>query len=106
MHGFGGSARNFRAQARFFAEAHRVILFDARGHARSAAPPDPAEYEPKNFVDDAVAVLREARVSRAVVGGLSMGAGIALRVAVEHPEVVQALVLSSFPPPGDHSASS
>ena len=37
MHGFAGSARNLRPQARFLADRHRVILFDARGHARSAA---------------------------------------------------------------------
>jgi pimeloyl-ACP methyl ester carboxylesterase len=106
MHGFGGSARNFRSQARLLASNRRVILFDLRGHARSAAPMDPAEYEPICFVDDVAQVLRDAAVDRAVVGGLSMGAGIALQFAIARPESVHALVLSSFPPPGDRSATS
>ena len=106
MHGFGGSARNFRAQARVLKERCHVVLFDARGHARSAAPADPAEYEPNCFVDDVSRVLADDASHRAVVGGLSMGAGIALRYAIEHPEAVRALVLCAFPPAGDRSPSS
>ncbi len=106
MHGFGGSARNFRAQARSLKERYRVVLFDARGHARSDAPSDPAEFEPNCFVEDVVTVLREQTSSPAVVGGLSMGAGIALRFAIDHPEAVRALVLCAFPPTGDRSQSS
>ena len=106
MHGFGGSARNFRAQARLLQETHRVVLFDARGHARSEAPSDPAEYEPISFVEDAARVLQQSRAGAAVVGGLSMGAGVALRLALLDPEVVRALVLVSFPPEGDRTPSS
>ena len=45
-HGFGGSARNFRAQSRALVDVARVVRFDARGHARSAAPPDADAYTP------------------------------------------------------------
>jgi pimeloyl-ACP methyl ester carboxylesterase len=96
-HGFGGSARNFRPQAREVATARRVILFDARGHARSDAPDDAALYEPECFVSDLLAILDAAGVERAVVGGLSMGAGVALRFALAHPERVAGLFLSAFP---------
>ena len=37
-HGFGGSGRNFRGQARALEHDHQSVLFDARGHGRSAAP--------------------------------------------------------------------
>lgn len=106
MHGFGGSARNFRAQARSLKERYHVVLFDARGHARSDAPTDPAEYEPNCFTDDVARVLVDETSRPAVVGGLSMGAGIALRYAIAHPEAVRALVLCAFPPAGDRSPSS
>jgi pimeloyl-ACP methyl ester carboxylesterase len=96
-HGFGGSARNFRPQARVFANRARVILFDARGHARSDAPPLAESYAPGHFIVDLAAVLDAAGVERAVVGGLSMGAGIALRFALEHPERVSGLLLAAFP---------
>jgi len=96
-HGFGGSARNFRPQARFLASVAQVVLFDARGHARSDAPPDAASYRPSSFVADLSAILDGLRVRRAIVGGLSMGAGIALRFTLEHPERVAGLALSAFP---------
>lgn len=91
-HGFGGSARNFGPQARAFRDRHRVVRYDARGHARSEAPDDPAAYTPATFVDD---LARVAGPEPAVVGGLSMGAVTALRFALEHP--VQALVLAGWP---------
>jgi pimeloyl-ACP methyl ester carboxylesterase len=97
MHGFGGSARNFGPQARALRDRYRVVRFDARGHGRSAAPDDPREYAPAAFVADVGRVLDIAGAPTAVVGGLSMGAGIALRFALAHPERVRGLVLAAFP---------
>jgi len=97
-HGFAGSARNFLPQARALRDRYRVVRFDARGHARSGAPEDPAAYGPDAFVADLGRVLDRAGAERAVVGGLSMGAGVALRFALAHPERVRALVLAAFPP--------
>jgi pimeloyl-ACP methyl ester carboxylesterase len=99
-HGFGGSARNFRAQARALAVRFRVVRFDARGHARSEAPNDPEAYRPEAFVEDVARVLDEVGASAAVIAGLSMGAGIALRFALAYPQRTRALVLASFPAGG------
>ena len=96
-HGFGGSARNFRPQLRALRGRYRTILYDARGHARSGAPESAADYTPDWFVSDLGRVLDGAGAERAVVGGLSMGAGVALRFALAHPRRVQGLVLASFP---------
>jgi pimeloyl-ACP methyl ester carboxylesterase len=98
LHGFGGSARNWRPQARALGERYEFALPDVRGHARSAAPERAAAYRPERFVSDLGRVLDQAGAARAVVGGLSMGAGIALRFALEHPERVRGLVLAGFPP--------
>lgn len=106
-HGFGGSARNFRAQARALADRASVVLYDARGHARSEAPSSPADYAPDALVDDLSRVIDEAQGaaesgvrgdSKTIVGGLSMGAGIALRFALRFPRRVRGLVLAAFPP--------
>jgi 2-succinyl-6-hydroxy-2,4-cyclohexadiene-1-carboxylate synthase len=106
LHGFGGSARNWRPQLRALRDAYQVAAFDVRGHARSEAPAEAAAYAPACFVADVGRVLdRMARSprshragERAVVGGLSMGAGIAARFAVAHPERVRGLVLVALPP--------
>ena len=97
-HGFGGSARNFAPQARALRDRYRVVRYDARGHARSEAPDDPAAYTPEAFVADMGRVLDHAGADEAVVGGLSMGAGTALRFALAHPERVRGLALAAFPP--------
>jgi pimeloyl-ACP methyl ester carboxylesterase len=98
-HGFGGSARNFRPQLRALRGHYRVIVYDARGHARSGAPGAAQDYTPECFVSDLGRVLDQAGAARAVVGGLSMGAGVALRFAMARPQRVQGLVLASFPAP-------
>jgi 3-oxoadipate enol-lactonase len=96
-HGFGGSARNFRPQARVLGRTHRVALYDARGHARSDAPEAADAYVFERLVDDyeRVAGLADGAV---VAGGLSLGAATALAFALRQPERVRGLVLAS--PPG------
>jgi pimeloyl-ACP methyl ester carboxylesterase len=106
MHGFAGSARNFRPQARFLKERHRVVLFDLRGHARSGAPEGDAEYTPDAFVADLARVVERTQSRRVVVGGISMGAAIALRYTLQYPTTVAGLILASYPPPGDASSPS
>src|SRR5690242_3405382 len=96
-HGFGGSARNFRSQVRGLAPEFRVVRFDARGHARSETPAEAAAYVADAFVNDVGRVLDAAGADDAVVGGVSMGAGVALRFALAHPERVRGLVLAAFP---------
>ena len=100
-HGFGGSARNFGPQMRALKDHYRVVRYDARGHARSEAPSEAAAYTPATLVHDMERVLDEVGAVTAVVGGLSMGAGIALRFALAHPERVRALVLCAFPAGAD-----
>lgn len=96
-HGFGGSARNWRPQARALAATHRVCRYDARGHARSAAPDDAAAYSIESFVEDFDAVARQAGSARTVAGGLSMGATTALAWTVAQPARARGLFLASLP---------
>jgi len=99
-HGFGGSARNFRPQARAFADRLGVVLYDARGHARSEAPEDPAAYDEQELVGDFTRIARESG-ARVVAGGLSLGAYTALRHALAHPSTVRGLVLAALPSGSD-----
>lgn len=96
-HGLGGSARNWRGQQRALRDAFRVVAFDARGHARSEAPVGEGAYGADALAADLGRVLDEQASGPAVVGGLSLGAGIALRFALAQPERVRALVLCAYP---------
>lgn len=95
-HGFGGSARNFRLQARALAGANSVVTYDARGHARSEAPAEAAAYTLERLVDDYERVAAEAGAS-VVAGGLSLGAMTALGFAARRPERVRGLLVASLP---------
>lgn len=71
---------------------HRVLAYDARGHGLS----DPAaegDYAYPRLAADLEAALGAAEMPRAVLAGASMGAHTAVRLALEQPERVAALVL-------------
>lgn len=71
------------------ASGHRVIAPDARGHGGSAVATAPFRH-----VDDLAALLRHLDTGPAVLVGVSMGASTAVDLALEHPELVGALVVS------------
>jgi pimeloyl-ACP methyl ester carboxylesterase len=86
-------SRHWKFQIGDLARFFRVLTFDGRGNGRSDRPDQIAAYADTEFSGDAVAVLDAAKVDRAVLAGLSMGAGYAIRTAVEHPDRVLGLVL-------------
>jgi pimeloyl-ACP methyl ester carboxylesterase len=71
----------------------RCLTLECRGHGRSPAGP-PGELSIATFADDAASLLEARGAAPAVVGGISMGAAIALRLAVRRPDLVRALVLA------------
>ena len=99
-HGFGGSARNFRLQARLLESRFRVTLFDLRGHARSPAPDGPESYRVEALLSD-LDELVQAQPTPLILAGLSLGAKLSLDYALLHPARVRALLLASYPTSGD-----
>src|SRR6185436_20093768 len=72
----------------------RLLTFDCRGHGETRPLGPEEKISVEQFTDDLRAFLEHLRLEHAVVGGISMGAAIALRFALEHPERVRGLVLS------------
>jgi pimeloyl-ACP methyl ester carboxylesterase len=81
-------------------EGFHVVSYDARGHGRSSAAPDPVAYGYDRLARDLETVLGELGLARAVLAGASMGAHTAVRFALQHPERVAALglITPSFDP--------
>jgi len=75
---------------------YRAIAYDQRGHGESDKRYDPDDYAPEKLVADALAVLDAAGAATAVLRGYSMGARVALEVAIRDPERAEALVLSGI----------
>ena len=76
-----------------FVARRPVIVFDQQGHGRT--PDTPREMSYERFGDDAAALLRALEVERADVMGYSQGGGVALQLALRHPELVSKLVTLS-----------
>jgi len=75
------------------ASGHRVITVDMYGHGTSAQPHDMTAYSMPQFGRDVIALLDHLGVTQAVIGGTSLGANVALEVAVAAPGRVRGLVL-------------
>ena len=95
LHGFMGRATSWGAHATAFARQFRVVLVDLPGHGRSGIPLDPAQAGVERTADDLAAILAGAGCAPAHIVGYSLGARIALRLAVAHPDAVRRLVLES-----------
>lgn len=74
------------------AASHRLVMPDVRGAGRSRYA---GELHWDLLADDVAALLRHLGLERAIVGGVSAGSGVALRVALRHPGRVRALLLVS-----------
>src|SRR3712207_4309358 len=67
------------------AETRRVVAVELQGHGRTADVVDrPITYE--GMADDTAALLRHLAIEKADVFGYSMGGGVALQLAIRHPE--------------------
>src|SRR5512146_2617121 len=72
---------------------NRVICVDLLGHGASDQPEDLRLYSMPLFSRQVSASLDHLEVGQAVVGGTSVGANVALELAVREPERVKALFI-------------
>lgn len=77
------------------AQGRQVISVDLQGHGRTADIDRPLRFE--QLADDLAALLDELRVPQADVLGYSLGGGVGLRLAIQHPSRVRKLVVVSSP---------
>lgn len=71
----------------------RVLLLDLHGHGRSTKPADPSRYTWDALVDDVAGLLDHLGIDQAAVGGLSLGANVALAMGQRRPSRCRALIL-------------
>jgi pimeloyl-ACP methyl ester carboxylesterase len=72
---------------------HRVIMFDRRGHGRTADTPEPFHY--RSMAQEAAAVIEALDLGPVNAVGYSDGANLLLHLALDRPELLRAMVLIS-----------
>ena len=75
------------------AGSRQVIAVELQGHGHTADIDRPLSYE--LMADDIAALIEHLAFEKADLFGYSMGGGVALQVAIRHPEVVRKLVVAS-----------
>jgi pimeloyl-ACP methyl ester carboxylesterase len=95
LHGGFGSVEMFGPNVDLLAAGRRVIGVDLQSHGRSPAAVRPMRFE--TMADDIAALIRTLGLERAAIMGFSLGGGVALRTAIQHPHLVERLVLVSTP---------
>jgi pimeloyl-ACP methyl ester carboxylesterase len=93
LHGGLGAIEMFGPLLPALAQNRQVIAVDLQGHGRTADIDRPMTYE--NMADDVAALMTSLKLDKADVMGYSLGGGVALQVAIRHPEVARKLVLMS-----------
>lgn len=95
LHGGVGSTGMFSEIMPTLARGRQVIAVDLQAHGRTADIDRLLSYEA--MADDIAALMKMLNIQKADVMGYSLGGGVALRVAIQHPEMVRKLVLVSAP---------
>ncbi len=98
LHGFTGSAADWRPLRPRLDAGLRVITIDLIGHGRSDAPAEVERYGLMRCVDDLVGVMDVLGIERAHWLGYSMGGRVALALALSHPQRISRLILESASP--------
>ena len=78
-----------------FTQHYRVIRFDGFGYGKSSKATGPVCRR-----EDAYQLLKQLGVERAILVGCSMGGEMVIDMALEHPELVSALIAVSATPSG------
>ena len=91
IHGWTCNIDNWRDQIPDFAKRTRVIAIDLPGHGKSDKPK--VTYSMDLFARATDAVLRDAKVERAVLVGHSMGTPIARQFYRKYPQKTLAIVI-------------
>jgi 2-hydroxy-6-oxonona-2,4-dienedioate hydrolase len=93
LHGTAGSLENFAANFAAYARHFNCIAFDMIGSGMTDKPD--FDYETHHYLKHAVDFLNAMGIKKTSVIGLSLGARVASRLAIDHPDKVARLILLS-----------
>src|ERR1044071_9341307 len=93
LHGGLGAAEMFEQILPSLSSNRQVIAVDLQGHGHTADIARALSYE--RMADDIAALIKYLGLEKADIMGYSVGGGVALRTAIQHPDRVRKLVVRS-----------
>lgn len=93
LHGGIGASEQLGPNVAALAKTRQVIIAHMQGHGFTRDVDRPYNYSA--FANDVVGLLDHLAIKRADVLGYSLGAGIALRLAIQHPHRIGRLIMVS-----------
>lgn len=95
LHCWTGNKSFFFKQVERFSRDYRCICMDFPGHGESGACD---EYSVERFGELTVGLLKQLGIRKAVFAGHSMGGMVSMYLALEHPDMVEGLILIDTTP--------
>lgn len=101
VHGYASAKGAWKEVLELLPKEYHAYAIDQRGHGQSGRP---GSYRLTEFVEDIYAFSQELGIERFTCVGHSMGGKIGMKFALDHPDVLKALVLVcpapafAFPP--------
>ena len=92
IHGYPFNRSLWNEQVAALSTSYRVIFHDLRGFGESESSPPPATMN--RMAQDVAQLMDHLEITRAVIGGLSMGGYVALAFYKQFPSRVRALILA------------
>lgn len=93
LHGGFGTVEMFGPNVDLLAAGRRVIGVDLQSHGSSPAVDRPMRFD--TMAEDVAALIGHLGLERAALMGFSLGGGVALRLGIDRPDLVERLVLVS-----------
>lgn len=95
VHGLYGASDNWLSVAKDLEDEFRVVLIDQRNHGRS---PHKEEMTYENMTNDLFELMQQLKIEKAVLIGHSMGGKTVMRFSLEHPGMVEKLIVVDIAP--------
>ena len=95
LHGLFGTLDNWQTIAKKLAENHMVFIIDQRNHGKS---PHSDEFSYKIMAEDLKEFMFQHHIYEAIIMGHSMGGKVAMRFALDYPDMVSKLIVVDIAP--------
>lgn len=95
LHGLLGSLDNWQTIAKQLSQNHQVYIIDQRNHGRS---PHTDEMSYEILAKDIHEFCKQQNINHATIIGHSMGGKVAMLLALQHPELIDKLIVVDIAP--------